>query len=197
MIQRERGTMAAGAERPQPSCPQSELALGALRVLAQWPTAWEPAQLAEALGGRADLLAEVVARLVRAGWVQASVHSGHLTYRYTDPQPAPTLDELLHAVEGASVADDCVLGLGPCAGLSGGPVCSAHEAWLRELSWSALIVTPLLPAAARGSVPERWRTWPAGDADGAAAPPRALAPGVEAPAPVDAPEELAAAEPTA
>ena len=172
-------------ERTAAVSPQTELGLGALRVLAQWPTDWDPSHLADALGARADLLAEIVARLVAAGWVHATLRSGRLTYRYADPQPAPTLDELIHAVEGASVADDCVLGLGPCAGLSGGPVCAAHGAWLRELSWSALIVTPLLPtAAARGALPDGARTWPAGDADLAAAPARALAPGVDDPAPI-------------
>ena len=166
--------------------PQTELGLGALRVLAQWPRDWDAPRLADALGTRAYLLAEIVARLVAAGWVHATVRSGRLTYRYADPQPAPTLDELLHAVEGASVADDCVLGLGPCTGLSGGPVCSAHGAWLRELSWSALIVTPLLPtAAARRALPDGWRPWPEGDADRAAAPAAAVAPGVDGPAPDD------------
>ena len=181
--------------------PQTELGLGALRVLAHWPRDWEPSHLADALSARTDLLAEVVARLVAAGWVHATVRSGRLTYRYADPQPAPTLDELLHAVEGASVADDCVLGLGPCAGLSGGPVCSAHGAWLRELGWSALIVTPLLPIAARAALPDGWRPWPVGQADGAAAPVQSLTPEIDDLATVDDPDrvagEAAAGEPTA
>jgi DNA-binding IscR family transcriptional regulator len=124
---------------------QTELGLGALRVLAHWPTDWDPSHLADALGTRPDLLGEVVARLAAAGWVHVAIQSGRLTYRYADPQPAPTLYELIQAVEGASAADDCVLGLGPCAGLSGGPVCTAHHAWLRELGWSALIATSLMP----------------------------------------------------
>ena len=181
--------------------PQAELGLGALRVLAHWLHDWESSHLADALGTRADLLAEVVARLVAAGWVHASARSGRLTYRYADPQPAPTLDELLHAVEGASVADDCVLGLGPCAGLSGGPVCSAHGAWLRELGWSALLVTPLLPIAARAAIPDGWRPWPVGRVDGAAAPAQSLAPEIDDPAAGDDPDrvggEAAAGEPTA
>ncbi len=159
--------------------PQTELGLSALRVLAHWPKDWEPSDLADALGARPDLLGEVVARLAAAGWVRVAVRSGRLTYRYTDPQPAPTLYETIQAVEGASVADDCVLGLGPCAGLAGGPVCTAHHAWLRELGWSALIATPLVPAAsARGTIPDRWRTWLTGDANGAGARTVAVTPGV-------------------
>jgi hypothetical protein len=165
--------------------PQTELGLSALRVLAHWPKNWEPLDLADALGARTDLLGEVVSRLAAARWVHTAVQSGRLTYRYTDPQPTPTLYETIQAVEGASVADDCVLGLGPCAGLSGGPVCTAHHAWLHELGWSALIATPLVPAAAaRGTIPDRWRTWLTGDADGAGAPTVAVAPGAGDPSAV-------------
>ncbi len=165
--------------------PQTELGLSALRVLAHWPKDWEPSHLADALGARPDLLGEVVARLAAAGWVHVAVRSGRLTYRYTDPQPAPTLYETIQAVEGASVADDCVLGLGPCGGLSGGPACTAHHAWLRDLGWSALIATPLVPAAsARGTIPDRWHNWLTGDANGAAAPSATGAPGTGDPAAV-------------
>jgi len=159
-----------GSERTTAVSPQTQLGLGALRVLAHWPRDWAPADLAEALGARPDLLAEVVSRLVAAGWVHAAVRSGRLSYRYADPQPAPTLYETIQAVEGASVADDCVLGLGPCAGLSGGATCTAHTAWLRELGWSALIATPLVPTVtARWRIPDGWRTWGPGDGDGARA----------------------------
>ena len=164
-------------ERRTSVSPQTELGLSALRVLAHWLKDWDPSDLAGALDAPPDMLREVVARLAAAGWVHAAVRSGRLTYRYTDPQPAPTLYETIQAIEGASVADDCVLGLGPCAGLTGGSVCAGHHAWLRELGWSALIATPLGPAAAgRGTIPDRLRTWLTGDADDAGARTVAVAP---------------------
>ncbi|MDA8203114.1 MAG: hypothetical protein M0Z49_10185 [Chloroflexi bacterium] len=150
--------------REVPVSGQSELALGSLRVLAHGSRAWDATRLGTALGTRADLLAEVLGRLVAMGWVRATMRSGRVSYRYAQPRPEPTLAELIAAIDGAMAADDCILGLGTCAGLRGSPVCSGHDGWLRQLGSSALLATPVLPALAQRGPPagdrgSPWRNW--------------------------------------
>ncbi len=156
-------------ERTAAVSPQTELGLGALRALARRPQDWDATELADALDARADRLVEVVGRLVAAGWLHAMRRSGRLTYRYADPRPIPTLGEVITAIDGAGAADDCALGLGPCGGLTGGPVCGAHRGWLRQLGGSALLALPLLPTqAARTRLPDPWHGGAERDEDRAA-----------------------------
>ncbi len=132
---------------------QAELALGLLRVLADRRRGWRATDLATGLDARPDLASELLGRLAAAGWVRAEASGGGTTYRYAAPEPEPTLHEVIDAIDGASVADDCVLRLGVCGGLSGRPVCAAHQGWLRQLTQNALIAVPLaFVPASRGPV---------------------------------------------
>ena len=122
---------------------QTDLAVRALQILANNLGGASLERLALALGTPPDRLLAVVAPLTHAGWVERG-QSGPDMFRYTRPKPAPTLHEVVEAVEGSTPIDDCVLRPGvSCAAFQSASVCVAHVEWLRELNASALVAFPL------------------------------------------------------
>ncbi len=100
-------------------------------MLADEPATWKSEELAASIGTTSGFLSQVLAPLVRAGWVQSAFGpSGG--YRYAAPASPPSLLEVIVAIEGPLHEDDCVLHNGTrCAIVSGGPVCALHQGWLR------------------------------------------------------------------
>ena len=129
--------------------PQTRLALGVLAELSSAARQLDAFGLSAALDARPDQVGEVASRLAVAGWIVVEPVGGRIGYRAARVDPEPNLYEVIHAVEGASVADDCALGLGPCGALTGRPVCRAHESWLRQLAAGAMLAAPLVGAGAR------------------------------------------------
>ena len=122
---------------------QSDLAVRALRILASHAGGTPLERLASALGTTSDRLLAVFAPLTHAGWVERG-SGGPDMFRYTRPNPAPTLHEVVEAVESSTPIDDCVLRPGvSCAAFQSAPVCVAHVEWLRELNASAIVALPL------------------------------------------------------
>lgn len=122
---------------------QSDLAVRALRILAKHAGGTSLQRLAPALGTTSDRLLAVLVPLIHAGWVERGA-GGPDMFRYTRPNPAPTLHDVVEAVEGSTPIDDCVLRPGvSCAAFQSAPVCVAHVEWLRELNASAIVVLPL------------------------------------------------------
>ncbi len=122
---------------------QSDLAVRALRILARNAGGTSLERLASALGTTSDRLLAVFAPLTHAGWVERG-SGGPDMFRYTRPIPAPTLHDVIEAVEGSTPIDDCVLRPGvSCAAFQSAPVCVAHAEWLRELNASAIVALPL------------------------------------------------------
>ncbi len=134
---------------------QTTLALRVLRALASERADWSLARLAAALGTREDRLLLVLAPLTQAGWVTRD-RSGANTVRDARPEPPPTLQEVIEAIEGSGPIDDCVLRPGvACGALRSAPVCAQHDEWTRLLTGRALDALALLGFAAGplGSAP--------------------------------------------
>ena len=122
---------------------RSDLAVRALQLLARRAGGLSVDGLASALATTSDRVLEILAPLTHAGWVKRGT-AGRDVFRYMRPNPAPTLHEVVEAVEGSTPIDDCVLRPGvSCAAFQSASVCVAHVDWLRELNASALVAFPL------------------------------------------------------
>lgn len=106
---------------------KSDLAVKSLRELAASTDRTKGPELAERVGSTAGFVSQVVAPLVRAGWVRS------------DPGPAggyslvADLDEVsvlavIQAVEGVTDSGRCVLADRPC---NESGTCALHSPWLR------------------------------------------------------------------
>ena len=127
---------------------QSALALRTLRALSRTSRSLGIEHLAVAVGTSPDVLLELFAPVTHAGWVERDAAAS--MFRYTRPVPPPTVHEVVDAVEGTGVIDDCVLRPGvSCAALQGAEVCGDHAAWGRLLNENALLAVPLV-AIVRG-----------------------------------------------
>ena len=123
---------------------QTILALRVLRALASDRAGWSVARLAAALGTPPDRLLLVLAPLTQAGWVTRDP-TGVDTVRDAHPEPPPTLQEVVEAIEGSGPIDDCVLRPGvACGALRSAPVCARHDDWTRLLTGRALDALALL-----------------------------------------------------
>ena len=122
---------------------QTDLAIRTLRDLASSAAGTSLERLATALETTSDRLLLILAPLTHAGWVERGL-AGPDTFRYTRPDPAPTLHEVVEAIEGSTPIDDCVLRPGvPCGAFQSASVCVAHHEWLGELNASVLPAVPL------------------------------------------------------
>ena len=122
---------------------RTHLAVRALQVLARRAEGTSVDSVAAALEATPDVVLDILAPLAHAGWVERSA-GGPDAFRYMRPIPAPTLHDVVEAVEGSTPIDDYVLRPGiSCAGFRTAPVCVAHADWLRELNASALVAIPL------------------------------------------------------
>ena len=109
-------------------------------------------ELAEAIDTTQPFLPQVMAPLVKAGWVVSKRGPSGGYSLVADPETISTLD-LIEAVEGSTDTVTCVLRGGPC-GRS--PHCALHEPWkaartalLDELK-SVPVLTIMSPKDARG-----------------------------------------------
>jgi Rrf2 family protein len=136
---------------------RSDLAVRAMRSLAAEPVVWKASALAATIGTTPGFLNQVLAPLVRAGWVRSAVGPTG-GYRYASPA-APSMLDVIEATEGPTLDDRCVLQNGTrCAGLSGGSLCALHDGWCRAREalvtvlgrTSALEASAVRPPARRG-----------------------------------------------
>lgn len=125
-----------------------DLGLKGLRLLADEQRVWTATALAQSVGTAPDEIRRAMGAFVRAGWVvSSSGPSGG--YLYTRPATAPSLLQVIEAIEGPTAPDACVLHEGKrCGVISGEPLCELHEGWLlaRSVLVEGLEATPALHA---------------------------------------------------
>lgn len=104
---------------------KSDLAVRALRVLhAQGRT--KGSDLAKAVGSSPGFIPQVMAPLVRAGWVGSDPGpSGG--YQLVKPLDQLSMLAVIEAIEGPTINGQCVLSGGPCPATED---CALHEAWV-------------------------------------------------------------------
>lgn len=124
---------------------RTDLALRALQVLVRRDGLVKGDALAGALDTTAGFLVQVLAPLVREGWVQ-SVPGPRGGYRATAVAPDASVLQLIEAVEGPVRTDRCVLREQPCPQEV---PCALHEAWIpaRDALLARLAATPVLDPA--------------------------------------------------
>ncbi len=131
---------------------KSDLAIRAIRVLAEEGSVWKGLDLSSAVGTTPAFLNQVLAPLVRAGWIQSAVGPTG-GYRYTGTI-APSLLAVIEAVEGPTLSGTCVLERGtPCFSVRGGAPCALHDAWTRaaEALLAVLDATSVLEGTGQGT----------------------------------------------
>lgn len=106
---------------------RTDLALRALRTLAEHEGRLKRADLAERLHTTPDFLARIMAPLVRRGWVNSGTGPAG-GYELHGSASSVSLFELIDCVEGVPDEDRCVLRGGPCDAVEG---CALHDAWTR------------------------------------------------------------------
>ncbi|HEY8338285.1 MAG TPA: Rrf2 family transcriptional regulator [Egibacteraceae bacterium] len=121
---------------------RTDLALRALRAMEGSPQPRKGADVAAEIGTTQAFLAQVVAPLVRAGWV-VSDPGPRGGYRAAVPLTEVSVLDLIEAVEGPVVDGRCVLNDGPCPAPS--EPCALHEAWsaARDALLDQLRATPV------------------------------------------------------
>lgn len=103
---------------------RTDLALRALKRLDAVESGLQAADLATALNSTKQFIPQVLAPLVRAGWV-ISVPGPRGGYRLVADLDKCSLLDVIEIMEGPTDDGTCVLG-GPCRT---GARCAAHEAW--------------------------------------------------------------------
>jgi Rrf2 family protein len=103
---------------------RTDLALRALKRLDAVDGGLQAAELATALNSTRQFIPQVLAPLVRAGWV-ISVPGPRGGYRLVADLEKCSLLDVIEIMEGPTDDGTCVLG-GPCRT---GARCAAHEAW--------------------------------------------------------------------
>ena len=106
---------------------KSDLAVRALRALADGPGRLKGPALAEAVGSTSGFVSQVVNPLVRQGWVRSDPGPGG-GYRLVVDLGSVSVLAVIEAVEGPTDAGRCVLADRPCN--DSGP-CALHVAWSR------------------------------------------------------------------
>ena len=129
---------------------KTDLGLKALRVLASERRVWTASALADRVSTTPMFIREAMGAFVKAGWVYSGPGpSGG--YLYADVSPAPSLLDVIEAIEGPTAPDRCVLHNGErCGLLSGRPLCELHDGWIRacEVLVAVLAATPAINAPA-------------------------------------------------
>jgi Rrf2 family protein len=118
------------------------LAVESLHALHAAGTSVQSPELAAAVDTTTSFLPQIMAPLVRSGWVE-SKRGPNGGYRLVaDPESISVLD-LIEAVEGKTDTETCVLKGGPCGGLEN---CSFHEPWraARTALLNELAAVPVL-----------------------------------------------------
>jgi Rrf2 family protein len=104
---------------------KTDLAMAALRVLSERPETMSRTDLAEAVGTTPSYLAQVMAPLVRAGWVGSGRGPGG-GYALDESAYQTRVLELLEATEGPAQTGRCVMRAAPCPGTE---ACPFHQVW--------------------------------------------------------------------
>lgn len=108
---------------------KTDLAIRTLNVLAESGTRWRASELAEAIDSTPEFIPQVLAPLVRAGWVE-SRRGPNGGYRLQSEPTAISVRDVIEAVEGPIDTAGCVLRGVPC-GTEGN--CALHDAWSRAM----------------------------------------------------------------
>lgn len=105
--------------------PRTELTLRLLQTLADGRR-HRAATIADRIGSSANYVAQLVAPLIRAGWVTSSPgpNGGH---ELRVGLAEISVLDLIEAVEGVPEPDRCVMADRPCGALA---PCALHEAWI-------------------------------------------------------------------
>ena len=106
---------------------RTDLALRALRLLAEQDRRVKRSSLAADLGTTPDFLARIMGPLVHRGWV-ASTTGPTGGYQLVHSAASATVFDLIEAVEGVPEEGRCVLRAGPCDATE---QCALHDAWTR------------------------------------------------------------------
>jgi len=129
---------------------KTNLAIRAMATLGTGRGRMSGKSLAGAVGTSATFLAQVVAPLVRRGWVESQPGRAGGYEMVADPADISVLD-VIEAVEGPTDTDSCVLRTGRCS--TSNP-CATHEAWCRARAAlvNELAATPLTILSPEGLV---------------------------------------------
>jgi Rrf2 family protein len=129
---------------------KTELALRAIRLLAERGTTIQGAALALDIGTTQNYLAQVMSPLIESGWV-ASGRGPHGGYALTSPADQITMRALIEASEGPLPTDKCVLEDGPC---SDQVPCALHDSWqqVQEVVLTQLNRMPVLQSGELGEM---------------------------------------------
>jgi len=124
---------------------KTDLALQALRVLAETENPVKGKDLADRIGTTAPFIPQVMKPLVDVGWV-GSDRGPTGGYRLSADLTRTSVLSLIEAMEGPTVDGRCVLQGTPCPATDR---CAMHDAWTRasaallvELSKTNIIETP-------------------------------------------------------
>ncbi len=101
------------------------LAVEALQALFASGESVQSPELASSIATTTSFLPQIMAPLVREGWVESKRGPTGGYILVADPESISVLD-LIEAVEGETDTSTCVLKGGPCGGLEH---CSFHEPW--------------------------------------------------------------------
>lgn len=104
---------------------KTDLALQAMKALSIADERMSGSALAEEVGTTVQFLPQVLAPLVRAGWIDSERGPGG-GYRATASLDSISLLELIEITEGEIANGRCVLRDGPCPGTV---TCPIHVAW--------------------------------------------------------------------
>lgn len=104
--------------------------------------------LAHRIGTTSSFLSQVMAPLVRAGWVESDRGPGG-GYQLAESAIEARLLEVIEATEGPTAEGRCVMRNGPCPGEE---TCPIHAAWLEAKSVlvDGLDEVPALPHPTQG-----------------------------------------------
>lgn len=109
---------------------QTDLAISALRVLSSTDGAMAGADLADAVGTTITYLPQVMAPLVRTGWVVSHRGPGG-GYRITEEGAVVSLRAVIDETEGPVENGRCVMRDAPCPGAE---TCPVHVVWAQARS---------------------------------------------------------------
>jgi Rrf2 family iron-sulfur cluster assembly transcriptional regulator len=105
---------------------RTDLALLAMGQLSRYEESLSGAALAEAIGTTVTFLPQVMAPLIKGGWVASDRGPGG-GYRLTGEARQAHLLDVIEATEGPAEDGRCVMRDGPCPGQ---PSCPVHAVWM-------------------------------------------------------------------
>lgn len=136
---------------------KSELALRAVRELAEANNVRKGDALAAAVGTTPSFLAQALAPLVRARWLRSDP-GPHGGYALAVEARSLSVLDIIEAIEGPTTTGECVLSADTCAEAAQVTPCALHDAWskardslLRQLRRASVLDTPLSHALVEGS----------------------------------------------